>query len=99
MLKTNPFQFEILVAGFSHLLWLTLLALFILGIPPNHIPEFFMKVEAGTAVILVALIGGASFFLGVLAEHFLVCVSYIKKDKNGREKKIASYFDQSGMAW
>lgn len=99
MLKTHPFQFEILVAGFSHLLWLTLLAYFILGLPPNQIIDFLIKVEAGTAVILVALIGGVSFFLGVLAEHILVWVSYLKMNKNGRKKKIDFYCDQSCLVW
>jgi hypothetical protein len=97
-MKTNPFNIEYPIAGFSHLLWLTLLALWLLDIPLTNLISFLTSIESGTAVILVATLGGISFFLGFLAEHFLVWGSYLINKKE-RGEKIDSYRNQVKMTW
>lgn len=98
LMKTNPFNIEILVAGFSHLVWLTLLALLLLGISPTNIVEPLSKIGSGTAVVLVALIGGVSFYLGFLAQAFLIFVSFLINKKE-RKNKIYSYLKEKDKVW
>jgi hypothetical protein len=98
-MKTHPFQFEIIVAGFSHLIWLTLLAFMIQGSPPNKILDYFFALQAGTSVILIAIVGGISYFLGVLAESFFIWISFLKMDEQRRKKKINKYRSKSNYIW
>lgn len=97
-MKTNPFNFEILVTGFSHLLWLTLFTLLLLGISPSKIIDSLSKIGSGTAVVLIALIGGVSFYLGFLAQDFLIFLSYLF-NKRGRKNRIYSYRSEKDKIW
>lgn len=85
------FRVETLITGFFHLLWLTLLALFLLGESPDVILIFLAKVESGTAIFLFAVIVGVSFYLGTLAEHLLIVFNYWRKNEEGRNKIIESF--------
>ncbi len=98
-MSTERFRIQILVEGFSHLLWLILLALYMLEIPPQEFLELLSKIKPGTVVLLGAIIIGASFFLGTLAENLLIALSYFFKKKTERKNTLNLPDDLSGVAW
>jgi hypothetical protein len=90
-MTTKQFKPEILIAGFAHLLWITLLALWMLGKSPDIVICFFSNITSGTAILIGSLIIGISFFLGVLAEHFLIIISYWFMNDENKNKQIAKF--------
>jgi len=84
-MNTIQFSPEILVAGFSHFVWFTLLVFWLLGVSPRSSLNFISTIAPGTAIVLIAVISGISFFLGTLAEQMLIVVSYVCKKKEDRK--------------
>ena len=91
MISIKPFRIEILIAGFSHLLGLTLLGIYFSGESPYSILIFLSNLKSETAVFLLTIIAGISFFLGTLAEHSLIVLNYCLNNKEGKKKIIESY--------
>jgi hypothetical protein len=90
---------EILVVGFSHLIWLTLLTLDMLGVAPCDSKDFILKIEPGLAVVLISLAVGVSFFLGTLSEHIMIVCSHCMMGKRKRIKKLIFYKDNPYLIW
>jgi hypothetical protein len=84
----KPLRIEILFAGFIHLLWLTLLAFFISGESPLKMMNFLTTIGSGTALFLYAIIISVSFFLGTVAENFVIALNYLRKNKEQRNQSI-----------
>ena len=80
----KPLRIEILFAGLTHLVWLTLLAFCISGESPLLIINFLTKMESGTALFFYAIIISVSFFLGTIAENFVVAINYFRKNEEQR---------------
>jgi uncharacterized membrane protein len=70
---------EIIVSGFLHLVWLTLLTLLLFGVEEGTIITFFNGLSAGTGTIMVTLAVGASFLMGRVANRLLTDVSGLVK--------------------
>jgi hypothetical protein len=98
-MNIKPLRIEILFAGITHFLWITLLALCILGESPDIILKFLTKVESGTAVFLFAIIVSVCFFLGTIAENFLIALNYFRKNEKGREKILKLFTGTPGEIW
>ena len=90
-MSTKQFRIEILIAGFSHLLWMTFLAILILGKSTDMIFCFISDTETGIGVILSAIIVGVSYYLGMLAEHSLSTIIYFCGDEDKRARIIGDH--------
>jgi hypothetical protein len=86
----KPLRIEILFAGLTHLVWLTLLALCISKESPVLIINYLAEIESGTALFLYAIIISVSFFLGTIAENFVVAINYFLKngEKRNQSRKL-----------
>ena len=82
----KPLRIEILFAGLTHLVWLTLLAIFISGQSPVILINFFTIIESGAALFLYAVIISVAFFLGTIAENFVIAMNYFRKKEEQRNK-------------
>ncbi len=85
-MSIKPLRIEILFAGFTHLVWLTLLALCISKVSPVLIINYLAEIESGTALFLYAIIISVSFFLGTIAENFVVAINYFLKNEEKRNQ-------------
>ena len=90
---------ETVFSGGIHLLWLTLCELCILGKSPNIIINYLANIGAGTAVILVAIVFATSFFLGRIAEHFIIATNYCRKDKDEKAESVKLFEGTPGEIW
>jgi uncharacterized membrane protein YkgB len=101
-MSIKPLHIETVFSGFIHLLWSTLLTLFILGKFPSIILNFLDTIGSGTAVLLIAVAFSLSFFLGRIAEHFFIALNFCRKNKNDKEdkvKKLADNIETKGEIW
>jgi O-antigen/teichoic acid export membrane protein len=100
-MNIKPLHTETIIAGGVHLIWITLLAICLLGDSPNLILNFLAEIESGTAIFLVAIIFFVAFFLGRIGEHFLIALNYFRKGKKGKEKSIELFKGKmnSGDIW
>jgi len=99
-MSIKPLHIETVFTGGIHLLWLTLFSLYLMGKSPDIIFCYLSKIESGTAVVLVAILFAVSFFLGRLAEHFLIAANFFCiKNKIGKLKMIIFFEDNYGEVW
>ena len=70
-METQSIRPETIVAGFSHFLWLFLLATLIIGIDPTGLFTSLANISVGATALLGSAIFGASYFLGALANRIL----------------------------
>ena len=85
-MSTKLLRIEILIAGFSHLLWMTFLALCILGKSTDVIFSSISAIKPGTAIIFSAIIIGVSYYLGMLAEHSGSTLIYFFRDEHKKSE-------------
>lgn len=90
-MSTKLFRIEIVITGFSHLIWMTLLSLLILQQSPYIILNFLSTIQSGSAIIITTLIICVSYFLGILAEHFGSSIIYFIGDEE-KKRLIANSF-------
>ena len=76
-MSTIQIRPEILVVGFAHLIWITLLSFIILGDNPVEVLKYLSAIDSGTGIILVAIITGASFLLGGTRRAFYRCCKFL----------------------
>ncbi len=81
-MSTKLFRIEILIAGFFHLIWMTFLALCIMGKSADVIYCFITTMQSGSALVFSPILIGVSYYLGILAEHFISAIIYFFGDKN-----------------
>ena len=93
-MNTKLFRIEIVIAGFSHLLWMTFLSLLILEKSPNIIFNYLSTIQSGSAVGLSTLVICISYFLGMLAEHFGSSLIYFLRDEGKKELIISQFKDK-----
>ena len=98
-MKIKSLYIETVFAGLIHLIWITLLTLYILGKSPQVIFCYLSQVESGTAVILLAIIFSVSFFLGRIAEHFLIAANYLFSKKKTRQAYINDFKGDTNEIW
>ncbi|MEJ2616029.1 MAG: hypothetical protein P8Z35_13810, partial [Ignavibacteriaceae bacterium] len=84
----KPLRIEILFTGLVHLVWLTLLAFCISGESPRILINFLTKIESGAALFLYAIIISISFYLGTIAENFVIAINYFRKNKEQKSQSI-----------
>ena len=97
-MNIKPLYIETVFSGFIHLVWITLLTLCALDLSPVIIINFLEEVGSGTAVFLIAVIFSISFFLGRMAEHFIIALNYfIHKDR--RPKYVDTFGGTHGEIW
>ena len=97
-MNIKPLYIETVFSGFIHLVWITLLTLCALDLSPVIIINFLEDVGSGTAVILIAVIFSISFFLGRMAEHFIIALNYfIRKDR--RQGYVDTFGGTHGEIW
>jgi MFS family permease len=90
---------ETVFSGVIHLLWLTLLELCLLGKSPEIIINYLANIGSGTAVFLIAFTFSLSFFLGRIAEHFIIAVNYFRNNEDKKAKSIKLFEGTSGEIW
>ena len=88
---------EILVGGFLHLVWLSLLTFLLCGIEPGAILCFFKDLPAGAGAVITSLSIGASFLLGNLFNRLLTDLSALFK-KPTHESKLLDAFQKNPAA-
>ena len=95
----KPLRVEILFAGLTHLVWLTLLAFCISGESPIIIINFLKTIESGTALFLYAIIISISFFLGTIAENFVIAINYFRKNEEQRNQSRELFKSSPDANW
>jgi hypothetical protein len=99
-MSIKSLSIETVFPGGIHLLWLTLLALDILGKSPYDFFKQVLKIDAGTMVLLIAVLFSVSFFLGRISEGCISGLIYLKK-KDKRQKFVEDFVKNSnpGNVW
>ena len=95
----KPLRIEILFAGLTHLVWLTLLAFCISGESPVEVINFITKIGSGTALFLYAVIVSVSFFLGTIAENFVIALNYFRKNEEQKNRTRELFKSSAGENW
>jgi hypothetical protein len=98
-MNIKPLHIETLFSGGIHLVWLTLLTICILGEAPDIIFNILFNLESGTAVFLFAIVFALSFFLGRVAEHFIVALNYFRKNEKGKSKTAELFEGEPAEIW
>jgi hypothetical protein len=98
-MNIKPLYIETVFAGFIHLIWITLLSFCILEKSPDVIFCYLSKVDTGITVLLFALLFSVSFFLGRIAEHFLIAANYLFSKKKTRQAYVNDFKGASTDIW
>jgi len=98
-MNIKPLYIETVFTGFIHLIWITLLTLCILGKSPEVIFCYLSQVESGTAVILLAISFSVSFFIGRIAEHFIIAVKYLFSTNATRQTYVNDFKGTTSDIW
>ncbi len=100
MNNIKPLSIETVFSGGIHLLWITLCELCLLGKSPDMVISYIANIGSGTAVILIAMVFATSFFLGRIAENFIIATNYfICKDENEKAKSVELFEGTRGEIW
>ena len=98
-MNIKPLNIETILSGFIHLIWMTLLTLFILGESPEKTINFVANISAGTAALVLAFIFAFSFFLGRIFEHFIIALNYFRKSSDEKKKHVELFKENSEETW
>ena len=77
---------------------MTLFSLILLGKSPDIIFSYLSEIQSGTSVFLVAVFFSLSFFLGRVAEHFIIAVNYFCR-KSKRQGFVDSFIGTKEEIW
>lgn len=97
-MSIKELNIETVFSGSIHLLWLTLFTLILLGRSPDILFSYLSEIQSGTAVFLVAVFFSLSFFLGRVAEHFIIAVNYLCR-KSKRQGFVDSFTGTKEEIW
>ena len=98
-MSIKPLRIEILFAGFIHLVWLTLLAFFILGKSPVIIINFLNNDWIWNSIISLCYNHFSFIFLGTLAENFVIAINYFRKNEGQRNLSRKLFKSSAAENW
>ena len=77
---------EVVIAGFLHLLWMAILIAYFAGATIRQTLMTISNIQTGAAALLGSVVIGISFFLGLLSNSILVCISEIVVGRASEEE-------------
>ena len=98
-MSIKALNIETVFSGSIHLLWLTLLTFMLLGKSPEMFFCDFPKIEAGTAVLLSAILFSVSFFIGRIIEQFIIAINYLFSRKKTRQTYVKDFKGTPSDIW
>jgi len=96
-MNIKALNIETVFSGFIHLLWITLLTIWILNVSPAFILIYLNNIGSGTSVLLIAVAFSLSFFFGRTAEHFFVAINFSRKGRIFKDNKVSALANNQGI--
>ncbi|HEY6626194.1 MAG TPA: hypothetical protein VIZ21_04510 [Ignavibacteriaceae bacterium] len=98
-MSIKALNIETVFSGGIHLLWLALLTFKLLGKSPEMIFSELSQIASGTGVLLAAILFSVSFFIGRIAEHFIIAINYLFSKKKTRQTYVKDFKGTSSDIW